>query len=271
MACQPINGAKTKSQRKGPMQGQFLVSLARPKSEKTISGVTLQLQRRALVADFDGHLNVGDAVVVALALQDGHKPIRTLGRVVDRYPISPTHHHAMIVEFVDLTDEEAERINKTVEKGINDLIRFFKEFPLFAQFSIGDTRLLAELCYRHFLRRQEVFFRRGVRQDRLDGLFIVCRGMIQIYKKIGRLREEQIAVASVGEIFGELSLVTSAAHTASIRAVNDSELVEISREAYDRLKETHPNVAMKLMEVMLKALAKRLGRTTRMLFSPVRI
>ena len=142
---------------------------------------------------------------------------------------------------------------------------------MFKEFSIGDTLLLSELCYRHFLRRQEVFFRRGVKQDRLDGLFIVRRGMIQVYKKVTRLREEKIAVASMGEIFGELSLVGSSPHTASIRAVNDSELVEINRETYDRFKQNHPDVAMKLMEVMLKVLAKRLGRTTRMLFSPVRI
>jgi len=271
VAYQPMYSTKSKSRRKGPMQGQFLVTLTHPEDDKIVSGVTLQLQRRALVADFDGYVNVGDAVLVELALQDGQAPIRTAGRVIDRYLISTTHHHAMTVEFVDLVSEEADRINKTVEAGINDLIRFFKEFPLFSHFSIGDTLLLAELCYRHFLRRQEVFFRRGVQQDRLDGLFIVRRGMIQVYKKITRLREEKIAVASVGEIFGELSLVMPAAHTASIRAVNDSELVEINRETYALLKEDHPNVAMKLMEVMLRVLAKRLGRTTRMLFSPVRI
>ena len=60
-------------------------------------------------------------------------------------------------------------------------------------------------------------------------------------------------------------------HSASIRAVNDSELIEVSRETYDQLKAQHPGVAMKLMEVMLKVLAKRLGRTTKMLFSPTRI
>ncbi|HUV39765.1 MAG TPA: cyclic nucleotide-binding domain-containing protein [Planctomycetota bacterium] len=272
MAYQPIYGTQSKSTgSSGPMQGQFMVTLTQPGGDKSVSGVTLQLQRRALVAEFAGYLNVGDRVVTDLSLQDGRAPVRATGHIVDRYLISTTHHHAMTVAFDDLAGDDAERVNTTVEAATNDLIRFFKEFPLFGEFTIGDTLLMAELCFRHFLRRQEVFFRRGVQQDRLDGLFVVRRGMIQVYKKITRLREEKIAVVGVGEIFGELSLVLPAAHTASIRAINDSELIEINRETYSRLKENHPPVAMKLMEVMLKVLAKRLGRTTRMLFSPVAI
>lgn len=51
----------------------------------------------------------------------------------------------------------------------------------------------------------------------------LSRGMIQIYKKVSKVREEKIAVASGGEILGELSLVLTQPHMASIRAVNDSD------------------------------------------------
>ena len=272
MAYKPIYGSKTGGAvGKRMMSGQFNVSITHPESGKTVPGVTLQLQRHALTAEFEGYLNVGEPVILELVLQDARPPIKATARIIDRYLIATTHHHAMTVEFDRLEEEDALRISKTVEEAINDLIRFFREFPLFGDFTPTDTLVLAQICYRHFLRRKQLFFRRGIQEDRLDGLFLVRRGMIQVFKKISRLREEKIAVASVGELFGELSLVTRQAHTASIRAVNDSELIEINREAYGRIKEANPGVAMKLMEVMLKVLAKRLGRTTRMLFSPVRI
>mgnify|MGYP005673455217 CR=1 FL=1 len=177
----------------------------------------------------------------------------------------------MTVVLEELTEEDTERLASAVEDRIRRIVQFFKEFPLFGSFTEEDAHLLSELCYTHYLRRKQVFFRQGVKHDQLDGLFMVRRGMVQIYRPISRLREEKIAVASAGEIFGELSLVLTEPHSASIRAVNDSELIEITRETYEEIKTHHIHLAVKLMELMLKVLAKRLGRTTKMLFSPTRI
>ncbi len=253
------------------MKGQFVVSLYHAESDTTVPGVTLNLQPANLTADCDGQFNKGKVVSVELKLQDGKKPVTASGRITERHVIPATQRYAMTVELQELAGEDGQRILRAVESSIQDLARFFKEFPLFAEFTPEDARLLSELCYRHFIRRKQVFFRKGGQYDRLDGLFIVRRGMVQVYRKITRLREEKLAVAGAGEVFGELSLVLTQPHSASIRAVNDSELIEISRETYEQLKTRYPGVAMKLMEVMLRVLAKRLGRTTKMLFSPVRI
>ncbi|HUW56266.1 MAG TPA: cyclic nucleotide-binding domain-containing protein [Planctomycetota bacterium] len=253
------------------MKGQFIVSLYHAATDKRVPGVTLNLQRGTLTADCDGYFNRGDLVTVELRLQDAKPPLTVSGRIADRHAIPATHHHAMAVEFVELSSQDAGRIDTAVEEGISDLARFFREFPLFAEFAPEDAHVLSACCHRHFIARKHIFFRKGGQFDRLDGLFIVRRGMVQIYRQVTRLREEKIALASVGEVFGELSLVLTQPHSASIRAVNDSELIEISRETYNQLKTKHEKVAMKLMDVMLKVLAKRLGRTTKMLFSPIRI
>ena len=253
------------------MKGQFVVSLYHAESDKKVPGVTLNLQPNMLTADCDGYYNKGDVVAVEVKLQDGKPPLTTTGRITERHAIPATHHHAMAVAFIELKPEATERLAAAVETGINDLARFFRDFPLFSEFTAQDAHLLSEYCHRHFIPRKHVFFRMGGQFDRLDGLFIVRRGMVQIYKQVTRLREEKIALASVGEVFGELSLVLTQPHSASIRAVNDSELIEISRETYTTLKARHQGVSMKLMEVMLQVMAKRLGRTTRMLFSPIRI
>ncbi len=269
MAYRRIYGSGSSG--KGPPKGWYAVKATHRDSGKSVAGVTLRLERDRLNADYDGHLPLDEVADVELSLQNGKAPVKTAGKIVERHPIGSTGRYAMTVEFAELADEDARRIETAVESRITDLTRFFREFPLFEEFTEEDARLLSELTSSHFLRRKEVFFRGGAHGDELDGLFIVRRGLIQIYKKVSKLREEKIAVASSGEIFGELSLVLTQPHTASIRAVNDSELIEITRVSYDRLRATNINVAVKLMEVMLKVLAKRLGRTTKLLFSPTRI
>ncbi len=269
MAYRRIYGSESSD--KGPPKGQYAVKATHRESAKSVAGVTLRLECDRVSADYDGHLPLDEVADVELRLQDGKEPVKTVGKIVERNAVGSTGRYTMTIEFAELSDEDARRIETAVESRITDLTHFFKEFPLFEEFTEEDARLLSELTYTHFLRRKEVFFRRGSHGDELDGLFIVRRGLIQIYKKVSKLREEKIAVASSGEIFGELSLVLTQPHTASIRAVNDSELIEITRESYDHLRATNINVAVKLMEVMLKVLAKRLGRMTKLLFSPIRI
>ena len=267
MVYRPIMGGKPSS---GPLKGQFAV-IFRGRSGKEVSGVTLQLERDRVTADCDGYLEPETEVDFELKLTDGRVPVAGAGVVSGRHLMPTSQHWAMTVTFGQVSPEDLARVSKTVEAGIRDLADFLQEFPLFAEFTPQDTRILSETCLRHFLARNQVFFREGVKQDHLDGLYLVRRGMVRIYRQVSRLREEPIAVASAGEIFGELSLVLTQPHSASIRAVNDSELIEITREGYQVLKAEHVGVAVKLMEVMLKVLSKRLGRTTKMLFSPMQI
>ena len=135
MAYEPIYNTSTKSdQKKGPMQGQFLVSLTAPQDGKSVAGVTLQLQRRALVADFDGYLNVGDVVMVALALQ----VYATLGDELD-LPGGPAHGLARTwTDKLPLPERDA------VERAVQDtLARLRRAARSAASDPAGDYRLPA--------------------------------------------------------------------------------------------------------------------------------
>jgi hypothetical protein len=70
--------------------------------------------------------------------------------------------------------------------------------------------------------------------------------------------DKVIATLSVGQYAGELSLLTGAQRNATIRAVEETEVVEIDQEAFLQLIHEQPRVGLDLM----RQLAHRLHATT---------
>ena len=53
-------------------------------------------------------------------------------------------------------------------------------------------------------------------------------------------------------------------------AVNKTLLIQINKVGFMLIRKEQPDLGLKIMEVVARALAARLGRTTRKLFSPIR-
>ena len=88
----------------------------------------------------------------------------------------------------------------------------------------------------------EVLFRAG---DGGDALYIVARGKVEVLT--GGLRAEAsggaIAVLGEGHAFGEMSLLSGGPRTATIRAVEDTDLLEIGKHDFDQLIAADPQLA----------------------------
>jgi CRP-like cAMP-binding protein len=91
-----------------------------------------------------------------------------------------------------------------------------------------------------------------------DTMYFVVRGSLQISKRMIQGADKVIATLSVGQYAGELSLLTGAQRNATIRAVEETEVVEIDQEAFLQLIHEQPRVGLDLM----RQLAHRLHATT---------
>jgi CRP-like cAMP-binding protein len=91
-----------------------------------------------------------------------------------------------------------------------------------------------------------------------DTMYFVVQGSLQISKHVIQGADKVIATLSVGQYAGELSLLTGAQRNATIRAVEETEVVEIDQEAFLRLMHEQPRVGLDLM----RQLAHRLHATT---------
>jgi NTE family protein/lysophospholipid hydrolase len=113
---------------------------------------------------------------------------------------------------------------------------------------LSTSELFSELnkSARHDLRQAlewiilsagDVFIRQG---DKGDFLGIVVSGQLGIYIKQPDGSTIAAERLTKGGVVGEMSLLTGAPRTATVRATRDSEVVKLSQDGFDRLVRQHP-------------------------------
>jgi CRP-like cAMP-binding protein len=80
-----------------------------------------------------------------------------------------------------------------------------------------------------------------------DALYIVLEGAVRIYDEIDDA-EIEIARTGPGEYFGEISLLMDTTHTKNVQAVEDTELLVLSKESFGRLLASNPNLEQQIRE-----------------------
>jgi CRP/FNR family transcriptional regulator, cyclic AMP receptor protein len=74
-----------------------------------------------------------------------------------------------------------------------------------------------------------------------DALYIVLSGEVRIFDEVGG-SEIEIARTGPGEYFGEISLLSDTTHTKNVQATEDTELLVLSKDSFQRLLASNPNL-----------------------------
>ena len=131
-----------------------------------------------------------------------------------------------------------------------DIIR---AVPLFGELTTEQACQLYASAGRRRAAPGDVVIREG---DPGDCLLIVLSGEVEVSKRDGD-REVPLATRRAGEFIGELSLLEQGARMASVRAVEESELLTIGSAAFRRVLEASPATAT----AVLRTVAARLRST----------
>jgi predicted acylesterase/phospholipase RssA/CRP-like cAMP-binding protein len=104
-------------------------------------------------------------------------------------------------------------------------------------------------------------FRQG---DPGDSVYFLIRGRLQVWlessDEAGVSESRLLGEVVPGDTVGEISLLTGEQRTAGIRAMRDSTLVKVSREAFEHLAEQHPRLVMKLAGSVASVLHRRTSK-----------
>jgi CRP-like cAMP-binding protein len=123
---------------------------------------------------------------------------------------------------------------------------------LLREFTDVGLRILAENAQQKTVGRGTYAFRGG---DPSDSLFFVAKGTLQLTSRDGGAVLGEIGP---GDTLGGFSLLAPGEHLLSAMASTDVELLELPKEAFERLKTTHPGAALKLTIALAQDLAERL-------------
>ncbi len=133
---------------------------------------------------------------------------------------------------------------------------------IFAPLSAEETTMLATASVSHVFAPGELVIRAG---DPGSSMFVVHNGRVSVQiSENGRPR--MVATLNEGDFFGEMALFTGEPRTASVVALEETEVLEIGHDAMKRVFETNPDLVESLSHIIAE---RREGLVARTEQSPV--
>ncbi|MDE3169934.1 MAG: Crp/Fnr family transcriptional regulator [Acidobacteriota bacterium] len=139
--------------------------------------------------------------------------------------------------------------------------------PLFAGLSDKERSLLAERFIRRRIGHGEMLFGEG---DPCMGLFLVASGKIRIFKDSPDGRTQVLAVEGPGSSFAELPVFDGGDYPASASAIEDAEVLFISRRDFQNFCREHPDFALKVIAVVGSRLRRLINIIEELSFTTIR-
>jgi len=111
---------------------------------------------------------------------------------------------------------------------------------------------------KYTLKKGQVLFKEG---SFSDAAFIIESGKVEISVNNSGGQKTIIGVLRDNDIVGEMGLIDGNPRSATVTAISDVKIKEITREQFEVLSRTNPNAIMPI----LKVLSKRLRDTLKMM------
>jgi hypothetical protein len=134
-------------------------------------------------------------------------------------------HTTLLVLSTTIAGVESPAVRDGMDRRSGRLMEVISKIPFFAPLRQAERQLLAENATVHRFSAGEIIIQEG---DPGRSIYVILEGRVQVFTGDQGGNERELAVLSVGQFFGEMSLVSGKPRSSSIRAVETSVLVEFS-------------------------------------------
>lgn len=142
-----------------------------------------------------------------------------------------------------------------------------KKVPLFADLSEKELSLLAERAVPHHYDAGDEIFAEG---EPCEGLFVIESGNVRIFKTSAGGREQVLTIEGPGSSVAELPVFDGGNYPASASAVDEADLLFISKKDFQAACLQHPEMALKVLKVVGSRLRRLVGIIEELSFTTVR-
>jgi CRP/FNR family transcriptional regulator len=142
-----------------------------------------------------------------------------------------------------------------------------RRVPLFADLTDTEIKFLAERAVPRRYGPGEIIFAEG---DVCAGLFVIESGSIRLFKSSPGGREQVLTIEKAVNSIAEVPVFDGGNYPASAAAVDDAQLLFVSKQDFHSLCLVHPKVALKVLRVVGKRLRVLVGIIEELSFTTVR-
>lgn len=139
--------------------------------------------------------------------------------------------------------------------------------PIFSGLTESELSFLAERTVPRRFSAGETVFAEG---ETCAGLFVVESGHVRIFKSSAGGREQVLSIEGPGSSVAELPVFDGGNYPASVTAVDDATLLFVSKQDFQSLCMTHPQVSLKVLRVVGARLRRLVGIIEELSFTTVR-
>ncbi|MGC1423436.1 MAG: Crp/Fnr family transcriptional regulator [Terracidiphilus sp.] len=133
--------------------------------------------------------------------------------------------------------------------------------------TLAESKTLAARTVRKLFSAGELLFSEG---EPCNGLHIIAKGKVRIFKTSVGGREQVLAVNVPGESVAELPVFDGGPFPASAVAIDDVEIAFISRRDFQSYCMEHPEVSLKVLQVVGARLRRLVGIIEELSFTTIR-
>jgi len=122
---------------------------------------------------------------------------------------------------------------------------------LFSHLSAAAIYRLVELAQIQAFRAGELILQEG---QSAVGCYIIASGRVEVVRSIDTPRQRVLGQLGMGEILGEMAVIDEQAHSASVRAIEDTECILIERWDFKAQMQAYPEIALQLLPILARRL-----------------
>ena len=148
-----------------------------------------------------------------------------------------------------------------------DLAAVLGKTALLSGLSQPELQTLASRTVRKLFSTGELLFSEG---EPCHGLHIIAQGKVRIFKTSMSGREQVLAVNTPGESVAEVPVFDGGPFPASAVAIEEAEIAYISRRDFQAYCMEHPEVALKVLQVVGTRLRRLVGIIEELSFTTIR-
>ncbi len=135
--------------------------------------------------------------------------------------------------------------------------KILKQQVLLEDLSTQELSRMSKAIRKLNVKKGEAIFKE---KEETKGLYLIHSGKIEISKVTTDGWKQTLAAFSKGHFFGELSILEKRKHEASALATEDTEILLLGKEDFEKMEKDDPELAFKIMKKIALVMCKNLRR-----------